>query len=120
MPPYIYLITNESKMYGASGICYKGVLDDVFEDVGRENFYILPTSVHEVLVVPESKADIKDLYMMVFTANSDPSAVRPEDVLSYNVYHYNGETKELTCPTANMGVADQMQYMYSRATGILN
>lgn len=120
LPPFLYIITNEIRSFGASAICYKGVLDQIFEDIGKENYYIVPSSVHEVLVVPESKADIKELRMMVFEVNNNPSVVRPEDVLSYNVYHYNGETKELTCPTANMGVADQMQYMYSKATGFIN
>lgn len=120
MPPCFSIITNEIGTFGASAICYKGALDQIFEDIGKENYYIVPSSVHEVLIVPESTEDVKWLQMMVLNTNKNPLVVSPEEVLSYDVYHYNGETKALTCPTANMGVADQMQYMYSRATGVLN
>ena len=53
------------------------------------NFYILPSSIHEIIAVPASGGfEIAMLYSMVKEVNS--TAVSEEDFLSDIVYFYDG------------------------------
>ena len=47
----MYVLTNEHLLHGAACICYEGILDKIREMVGC-GYYILPSSVHEVLILP--------------------------------------------------------------------
>lgn len=86
----LYILTNkDTQNYGASIILKNGCLDYVRNAVG--DFYILPSSVHEVLVLPkykntETRAD--ELLAMVKDVNN--AVVDPEDRLSNNIYEYDG------------------------------
>lgn len=51
--PEIYVLTNRENWYGAAVALYPGTLQKVREMVG-EDFYILPASVHELLVIKKS------------------------------------------------------------------
>ena len=97
----IYLITTKDKVYGAASIAYPGVLDDLFHMIG--SFFILPSSIHEVLLVPDDgRQDVSALMTMVREVNR--TQVIPKERLSNNVYHYNG--KELSvCRDAEGSVA---------------
>ncbi|MDE6186451.1 MAG: hypothetical protein K2G39_13645, partial [Lachnospiraceae bacterium] len=47
----MYVLTNKQKLYGAACMLYPGVLKGFAEKINRD-FYILPSSVHEVILVP--------------------------------------------------------------------
>ena len=58
------------------------------EELG-EPYYVLPSSIHEVMVVRESEdMDIGKMKEIVKEVNL--STVEPEDLLSYEVFHYDG------------------------------
>ena len=86
------LISNTSNICGASQILYKENLQKI-ADIFKEDFYILPSSIHECLAVRTSDSDIEMLKAMVTEVNS--TQVLPEEVLSDNVYFYSTETGEL-------------------------
>lgn len=81
----MYVITNNSKIYGASGVFIdKSLRQEIYEKVGCEKgFYILPSSVHETLAVPAS-FDERFLKEMVHDVNNTQVAL--EEVLSDNVF----------------------------------
>ena len=61
----MYIMTNKQNYYGAVNILYQDVLKIVAEKLNA-NLYILPSSVHEVLIVPESSnTSAEELYQMV-------------------------------------------------------
>ena len=98
MPPmedgksYMYVLSNESKVFGASELLDTKTLDTIQEQVGE--FYILPSSVHEVLIVPkQDDMKLSDLEAMVQEVNS--TQVAPNEVLSDHVYEYDKDTKEI-------------------------
>jgi hypothetical protein len=76
-------ITNEESMYGASVILYPDFMEKAYEEAG-EDFFVLPSSIHEVLIVPKSKAEPEDLARIVRDVNEN--VVAPDEVLSYNVF----------------------------------
>ena len=89
---YMYVLSNESKVFGAAELLDTKTLDTIQEQVGE--FYILPSSVHEVLIVPkQDDMKLSDLEAMVQEVNS--TQVAPNEVLSDHVYEYDKDTKEI-------------------------
>ena len=87
----LFLATNRDALYGASVIAIPGFLDQAAEELGG-SFYILPSSVHEVLLLKNDQAmDVQDLENMVQEINE--SIVSPEEQLSDRVYHYDAQEK---------------------------
>ncbi len=90
----MYVLTNEAGMLGASVLYYPDVKEKAAELIGS-GYYILPSSVHEVILVPESTGiNEKELCDMVKQANR--AVVEPQDVLSDNVYHYDRDSRNLS------------------------
>ncbi len=83
----MYVCTNEVRIHGAGAIFYDGLLEEFANEVGTD-FYILPSSIHETLLVPV-KDDMKgeDFKEMVQCVNA--TEVAPQEILSNNVYYYN-------------------------------
>lgn len=55
----MYILSNEMRNYGAAALLYPDRLRMAGEVIG-ENYYILPSSVHEVILVAESEAPEKE------------------------------------------------------------
>lgn len=91
----LYVLTNSRRFHGSCCINYPGVLSGFAEKV-KKDLYILPSSVHETLLLPDIGGDLdpSELRDMVFCVNQ--TEVRREEVLSDNVYLYSRETKKLT------------------------
>ncbi|MGN0672912.1 MAG: DUF5688 family protein, partial [Anaerovoracaceae bacterium] len=85
------VLSNSEKMHGAGSLFYPGVLDRVAELV-EGNFYILPSSVHETIIVSENKDfEVEQLKALVTSANQE--LVSPEERLTDQVYHYDSEAR---------------------------
>ena len=89
-----YVITNKICVNGATVVLYKEVMEE-FEQKFPEGFYILPSSIHEVIVLPASVTPDKSfLRELVREVNRD---VLPDtDYLSDEVYYYDAEEKNIT------------------------
>ena len=97
MPPMedgkMYVLTNEQKTNGAAVILNDKVMDQISEKVGGE-FYILPSSVHELLIVPrDAGMEVPELEKMVCEVNATQVSV--EERLSDHVYAYDAQTHEI-------------------------
>ena len=83
----MFVVTNETLLYGGSAIFYPGVMDQLGEVLNCD-FFILPSSVHETLVVPDDgRISCHELKAMVMDINE--KEVAPEDRLTDEVYHYD-------------------------------
>ncbi len=90
----MYVITNQKRFYGACCILYQNELRQVAERL-QDSLYILPSSVHEVIVIPASAAGApKELPSLVREINL--TEVTPEEVLSDCVYYYNRHTGQIS------------------------
>lgn len=86
----MYVISNKSGTNGASIILDEEFMESVYKKIGKD-FYILPSSIHEVLAVADDGyMDAKDMQMMVYEINR--SQVSVEDRLSDHIYKYTKET----------------------------
>lgn len=88
-----YVVTNTSGINGAAVILYHDVLEMVASELGGD-FYILPSSIHEILAVPARSAVTKEeLREMVCDVNG--KCVAREEILSESVYKYIQDLKKI-------------------------
>lgn len=92
----MYILTNKLKIHGATSIAYPGVLEHI-ADTLEENFIIIPSSIHEVLILPESQfnADytLEDLQEMITEVNE--IELTDDEMLSNHPYMYEIASKRL-------------------------
>lgn len=90
----LYVLTNSSRVNGAACILYDNLLKRFANDVNSD-LYILPSSVHEVIIVPKKNAfDKTELADMVREVNEQ--GVSQDEILSDNVYEYNRKNGLIT------------------------
>lgn len=94
----MWVLSNESKAYGAVNMLYEDNLRKVTEAIG-EDIYIIPSSVHEVLCVGKSVTDPELLMEMVNEVNY--TEVPLCERLSNQVYQYERDTRMLTVALEN-------------------
>ena len=83
----LYFLSNEFLTGGAVLMTCKNLMDEI-ADFFKEDFYILPSSVNELLLFPESKAPPKEkLDKMIQEINRD--YLEPKDYLSDHAYYYS-------------------------------
>ena len=97
----LHVLTNNDTYYGASTILYTDILDKKAEEFG-ENFYIIPSSIHEVLLLPVSLGEFfDDGFIELINSNE----LMPEDVLSNHRYIYDRKSKQISIFDSNAAVA---------------
>lgn len=87
------VLTNDRKVNGAAVLMYPGMLRSVAQELDAD-LYILPSSVHEVIVVPADVPQSDELRQMVREVNE--TQVAPEEVLSGEVYYYDRRTDQVS------------------------
>ncbi len=78
-PGSLYVLSNNRQFQGATVLFYPGMLDRLYSIMGGD-FYILPSSVHEVLLLPLSEEDADKLTGIIRSANRE--VVSDADFLS--------------------------------------
>lgn len=98
----MWILSNESRVDGAVAITSQETLKAAHEKLG-EDFYVLPSSRHEVILVPQSMvSDVEDLKKMVHEVNA--TEVSKIDKLSDSVYLFNGRHLSIAdTPTEKLG-----------------
>ncbi len=87
----IFVATVPDKIHGAGVLAYQDFMDQAAERAGGD-FFILPSSIHEILIVPDNgKMGLKELEAMVKEVNA--TQVAPADKLTDSVYHYDSKAK---------------------------
>ena len=87
------VLTSDSGRLGASVLYYPGVAKHLGDIVGGD-YFVLPSSIHEVLILPDrGHADPKELAMMVQQINE--AEVSPEERLGNKVLHFRSDLQKL-------------------------
>lgn len=89
----MYVLTNKSKINGAATILYQDVLHTLSEDL-HGDFYILPSSVHEVILVPRHM-DIEEERLSQMVREVNETQLQAEEVLSDHAYCYLMEQNQV-------------------------
>lgn len=92
----VYILSNQYRTNGATVILYDDLLAQV-ADIFQKDLVILPSSIHEVLVIPVSSEEDTDLgkfSRMVQDVNETQLA--DDEILSDHTYYYSRTTKLIT------------------------
>lgn len=90
----MYVLTNTTCNYGAAVIIYPNILE-MIGDILCEDFCVIPSSVHEILIVPKSTI-LEPEMMDELVQEVNEGQLAPEEVLGTHVYYFNRETKKIT------------------------
>lgn len=91
----LYILSNMTANGGATALIYPGVLQTLADNC-QSGFYILPSSVHEVLLMrDDGKMEAGELQRLVREVNRS-TAIKAEEILSDRVYHYDREEQSLS------------------------
>ncbi len=89
----LQVLSNAKRTHGAVCMLYPDVLDGLAGG-GKRNFYILPSSIHEVILLTDTGAESPgELKKMVTEVNR--TQVAPEEVLSDSLYYYDSTDKRV-------------------------
>lgn len=89
----MYILSNSLKSYGAACIAYPHILEMIGE-ILQTDYYVLPSSVHEVIIVPFSQClDNRELDEMIREINI--TQVAEEEVLSNHAYLFKRNAGKL-------------------------
>ncbi len=89
----MYVLTNARMFLGAACLFYPNVLPSIRNAV-QEDFYIIPSSIHECIILPMSDAYTKsELEKIVYEVNL--TQVPEQEVLSNYVYFYQKRTGKI-------------------------
>ena len=83
----LYILTNKGALNGAAAMLRTDILISFAESIGK-NFYILPSSIHELILLPDhGNYRVAELQDMVKTVNL--TTVAEEERLSDDIYYFN-------------------------------
>lgn len=83
----IIIVSNKEQNYGTGAVLYPGVLENISDKYGK-NLYVLPASVHEVLVLPEQGEENEAEMLEAIVRQVNAGVLSKEDFLSDKIYYY--------------------------------
>lgn len=90
----MFVLSNRSRVEGAACILYTNLLVD-FSGTINSSFYIIPSSTHEVLLLPtKNDAEYAEIKNMIKEIND--TQVSAEEILSYSLYYFDRETGKIS------------------------
>ena len=89
---HMLIVSSEQHYYGATSICYKGILERVAEEENSDLFVGLP-SVNASIIIPDDGTKSAGYAKMIIRFFTDSSfIIDEEDRLSSMLYHYDRST----------------------------
>ena len=92
IPDEMFVLTTHSNKYGASLLTCPNILDSIGAKYG--SYYVLPSSIHECIILVNEQHDARDLLWMVKQVNS--TEVSADEILTDAVYYYDAIRKEIS------------------------
>lgn len=84
---HLYMLSNEARINGSTCMIYDGILAD-FTKKFKKDLYILPSSIHEVLLMPVEEG-INEQSLLNLVRDANRSVVSLPDILSDSIYRYD-------------------------------
>ena len=90
---HFYVLSNKMRVFGAVGMF---ITDEILKlaEMYEKSMYVLPSSVHEVFILPDFGQEKEYLESVVRDANE--CVVKGKDILSDSVYYYDINTKRFS------------------------
>lgn len=94
----MWVLTNNKKYFGAGVILYDGLMQNIANQIGAEEIVILPSSVHECILIPMTD-DVEIYYLKNIVYEVNTFNVEHHERLSGNVYLYSKDRNDITILT---------------------
>ena len=82
----MYVLSNRYKTEGAACILYPKLLSKIGNNL-KSSYYIIPSSIHEVLILPARNTD-SSMEIQAMIREINDTLVAAEEILSYSLYFY--------------------------------
>lgn len=87
----MHIATNKDCIFGANVILSDEHLKNIKNEIGEDKFYIIPSSINEVIILPYSffhgiRCEINGLKESIKQVNANPEAIDEKDVLTNSLY----------------------------------
>lgn len=87
----LHVLSNQSKMFGAAHLLN---MDNLPAPYDNRSFYVIPSSIHEAILVDDATIRADALDDMIRDVNS--TILSPQEILSSHCYYYDGESRQLS------------------------
>lgn len=93
-PQHMMICVTRERGYGAGVLFYENGLPEIAKRIGKDSFYIIPSSIHELLLmpdvnIPEEKRAMWPYGIAEIIRDVNAEVVPPEEVLSNRLFHYD-------------------------------
>lgn len=95
IPLPMYVLTNTDRLNGAASLLYKGKMEEIAK-VMRGDYYVLPSSIHEVIIIPKKETGTDENYLSQMVDEINHEQLDREEILSNHAYLYHADTKKLS------------------------
>lgn len=89
----MYVLSNRQKLQGAACMFYPDILKN-FAEEKNSDLYILPSSIHEVILLPATE-DMEKENLLEMVTEINKTQVQECDVLADSVYYYSRQSQQL-------------------------
>lgn len=89
----VYVLSNRERLEGAACMLYPDLFRKL-SDVMDSSYYIIPSSIHELLLIPSADFTNREEIKAVICEVND-NQVRPEERLSYSLYGYDKKNSRI-------------------------
>ena len=89
----LFILSNEPRINGSTSMIYDGILADFAKKI-KKDLYILPSSIHEVLLMPATK-EIEEQALLNLVRDANRTVVGLPDILSDSIYRFDSKHNRL-------------------------
>ena len=89
---YSFVLTNGEGYLGANALVSQNIMRKVYEEIGEECF-VMPSSIHETIIMKGSYVESPEMLQDIVKQVN--STVRQDELLSDNVYRFNGSRLQI-------------------------
>lgn len=89
----MYVLTNKQRVEGAACMLYSDLLHHFSDKIGK-NLFIIPSSIHELLILPADH-DVEALEVKRMIKEINDTQVSTEEILSYSLYFYDRQVGKI-------------------------
>ena len=91
---HMVVLTTKNRIHGASAMFDNQLLSQLAQNLGNKDFYILPSSIHEIIVVPAND-EVNARYLRSMVKEVNNTEVSKEERLSYSVFYYDTDADKV-------------------------
>lgn len=89
----LFILSNEPRINGSTSMIYDGVLADFAKKI-KKDLYILPSSIHEVLLMPATN-EVEEQALLNLVRDANRTVVGLPDILSDSIYRFDSKRNRI-------------------------